>query len=124
MGSINTYEDIYAWQKAHELVLFTYKVTKDLSKEEKFNLIDQMRRAVVSVSSNIVEGFARKSVKESIRFYNVAQASLEELKYQYRICFDLEYIDENTIKDARQICNYTGAALYKWIQSQKENAGL
>ncbi|MFA5022457.1 MAG: four helix bundle protein [Patescibacteria group bacterium] len=56
-------------------------MTKDFPAEEKFGLVSQMRRAAVSLACNIVEGFRRKTIKDSLNFYNIAQGSLEELKY-------------------------------------------
>ena len=60
-GKIHKFEDLEVWQKSHNLVLEIYIITKDFPKEEKFGLISQMRRAVVSVPTNIVEGFRKRS---------------------------------------------------------------
>ena len=124
MGNINSYEDLYVWQKSNELVLRTYSLVKKLPEIEKYNLISQMIRAVVSISSNIVEGFARNSVKDSLRFYNIANASLEELKSQYRICYDLQYLNDEDMQKVKMLCDHVGASLCKWIQSQVKNAKL
>ncbi|MBT4722442.1 four helix bundle protein [Candidatus Falkowbacteria bacterium] len=124
MGQVNSYKDIVAWQHAHKLVLLTYKLTQTLPDTEKFNLISQMRRAVVSVTSNIVEGHARATVKDSLHFYNMALASLTELRYQYLICKDLDFLDEITYESIRKKCRHVGSLIYNWAQSQKANAGL
>jgi len=75
--SIKSFKDILAWQKSHELVLIIYKAIKYLSEHERYNLISQMTRAVVSIPSNIMEGFARMGLADSLKFYNIAQGSLE-----------------------------------------------
>jgi four helix bundle protein len=95
MSSIKSFRDLQVWHKAHELVLLIYKITFDFPKNEVYALVSQMRRAAVSVASNIVEGFKRKSVKGSINFYNMVDASLEELKYQLLLSYDLKYADKN-----------------------------
>jgi len=62
--NIKTFTDLVVWQEAHELVLAIYKITKNFPKEEMYGLVSQMRRAVISVTSNIAEGFSRRSYKE------------------------------------------------------------
>ncbi|PIR78018.1 MAG: four helix bundle protein [Candidatus Magasanikbacteria bacterium CG10_big_fil_rev_8_21_14_0_10_36_16] len=80
MGS-QTFKDLLVWQKAHKMVLEVYKVTSNYPKHELFVLISQIKRATISVPANIVEGFRRVGNQDSIRFYNISDASLEELKY-------------------------------------------
>jgi len=89
---IESFTDLYAWQEGHRLVLLIYKTTKFFPKEEQFGLTNQLRRAVVSVTSNISEGFSRKSSKEKSQFYSVALGSLTELQNQILIARDVEYI--------------------------------
>ncbi len=110
------------WQKTHELVLLTYKLTKTFPSDERFGLTSQMRRASVSTGSNIVEGFKRRSVKDSLLFYNNADASLEELKYQYLVAEDLGYLVETENRRAAELCDHVGKLLYSWCASQRENA--
>ena len=81
-GKIKTFKDLETWKQAHKLVLVIYKLTKTFPKEEKYSLTDQIRRAVVSISSNIAEGFARDSKKDKIRFYSIALGSLIEVQNQ------------------------------------------
>ncbi len=95
MVKISSFRDLKVWQKAHELVLDIYKLTKKFPQEEKYGLISQMRRAAVSITTNIVEGFRRISVKESLNFYNISNGSLEELRYEIQIVFDLGYISSD-----------------------------
>ncbi len=120
MANIKTFRDLQVWQKAHLLVLMTYKLTKNFPKEEIFVLISQIRRAVISVAANIVEGFRRKSLKDSINFYNIADASLEELKYHLLLSKDLQYIEEKNYQEIENLSNEVGKLLTRWIQSQKQ----
>jgi len=121
MRQIKTFQDILAWQKAHQLVLQVYQLTNYFPQSERYALSSQLRRAVVSVASNIVEGFKRKSVKDSLHFYNIAEASLEEVKYQLLIAKDLLYINEEQYSDIKSIFDEVGKTLYGWIKSQKLN---
>ena len=88
---IQRFTDLRVWQGAHVLVLDIYKATKDFPKEEIFGLTSQMRRAAVSVTSNIAEGFVRQTKSDKINFYTIALASLSELRSQMLIARDLEY---------------------------------
>ncbi|GAA5495044.1 four helix bundle protein [Rubritalea squalenifaciens DSM 18772] len=99
---IHSYEDLVAWQKAHALVLRIYQTTNTFPKEELFGLTSQLRRAAVSIPSNIVEGFGRWGSNEKKRFYNIAQASLKEAHYQLRLAEDLNYADTT---DTRLLAN-------------------
>jgi four helix bundle protein len=81
------------WKEAMVLVKEVYRVTKDFPKEEIYGLTSQMRRAAVSVPSNVAEGAARTSAKEFSQFLNVAKGSLSELETQLLIAVDLEYLE-------------------------------
>lgn len=89
--AIERFEQLTVWQKSHAVVLEVYRLTAMLPPSEKFGLMSQMRRAAVSVPANIAEGFKRKGIKEKVRFYNISQASLEELRYYFILCHDLKY---------------------------------
>jgi len=110
-------DKLIVWQKAHELVLKTYEITKDFPKYEQFGLTYQIRRAAVSIPSNIVEGKARGSKVEYKRFLIIARASLEEVKYQLLLAKDLHYIDEQKYKDAYGISDEVGRLLGGLIKS-------
>ena len=116
---VKTFRDIIAWQKSHELVLKIYSVTRKFPKEERFGLISQMRRSAVSVAANIVEGFARKNRKEALPFYNISNASLEELKYHILIFHDLNLIDNNNYSELSDLANESGRVLQAWSISNK-----
>lgn len=97
-GKIKSFTDLTAWQEGHRLVLHVYKITKQFPLEERFSLTDQMRRCVISITSNIAEGFSRNSAKEKIQFYATALGSLTELQNQVLIARDISYIDDKTFK--------------------------
>ena len=117
--TIKSFREIIAWQKAHELVLEVYKVTSDFPRLEEFNLTSQLRRCIVSIPSNITEGFARKSLKDSKRFYIIAEASLEEAKYQILLARDLSYVTLDKYSDLILKADEVGKLLSRWKNSQK-----
>jgi four helix bundle protein len=88
--------DLKVWQKAHQLTLGVYRLSRALPKEERFGLTSQMQRAAVSVSASIAEGFIRSGSKDKARFYNIGRASAEELRYYFLLAKDLGYIPEPT----------------------------
>ena len=91
-SKIKTFKDLLAWKEAHKLVLLTYQLTHKFPKEELFGIVSQMRRAAVSITSNIAEGFGRYSYKEKAQFYSISQGSITELQNQLIISKDLGYI--------------------------------
>lgn len=95
---IQKFTDLITWKEGHKLVLMVYKETKRFPVEEKYALIGQMRRAVVSFTSNIAEGFSKKSSKEKYQFYNTAKASMTELQNQLLIAKDVGYLSEESFK--------------------------
>ena len=97
-SKIKSFTDLRAWQEGHQLVILTYKITKDFPRKDTYSLTDQMRRAAASVTSNIAEGFGRQGYKEKIQFYYLAQGSLTELKNQIIIAKDVDYIDVDIFK--------------------------
>lgn len=101
---IVTFSDLYCWQEGHKLVLMIYGITKNFPQNEKFALVDQMCRAVVSITSNIAEGFSRQGVKEKIQFYLMAKGSLTEIQNQLYIARDVKYISS---KDFDEVWNQT-----------------
>ena len=85
------FKDLEVWQKAHEFVIYTYRLTADFPKTEMFGLTSQLRRAAVSVPANIAEGFRRRGRPEKARFMNIAEASLDEAHYYLILAQDLGY---------------------------------
>lgn len=97
-SKIKSFTDLTVWQKGHQLVLLIYKYTQKFPKEELFGLSNQIRRAIVSFTSNIAEGFSRNSYKEKVQFYSIALGSLTEVQNQLLIAKDLEYITGEEFK--------------------------
>ena len=92
---ITRFEDLSVWQKAHQLVLQVYRITGSFPAEERFGLSSQMRRAAVSIPANLAEGFKKRGVRDKLNFYNIAQGSLEELRYYLILSKDLGYLSDN-----------------------------
>lgn len=91
-SKIKSFSDLIAWKESHKLVLMIYEITKLFPKEETLGLTPQLCRAVVSITSNIAEGFSRNSNKEKIHFYSISLGSLTEVESQLIIVKDLKYI--------------------------------
>jgi four helix bundle protein len=89
---IKSFTDLDAWKEGHKLVIRIYRITKDFPREDAFGLVSQMRRAAVSVTSNIAEGFSRQSYKEKAQFYTMAQGSITELQNQLLIARDVRIL--------------------------------
>ncbi len=92
---IKSFTDLEAWREAHKLVLMIYRVTEKFPRKEIFCLVSQMRRAVISISSNIAEGFSRNTTGEKCQFYGMASGSLTELQNQLLVVRDIKYIENN-----------------------------
>ena len=116
---ITTFRDIIVWQKSHQLAILIYKLTADFPKSEVFGLVGQLRRNAVSVPSNVVEGYKRKSKNDAIRFYVIAESSLEEMKYQLILALDLHYISQTEYQEANNLAEEVGKLLYSWKNNQK-----
>jgi four helix bundle protein len=116
---IRDFTDLRAWQQSHRLVLETYRLTKQFPKEEVFGIVSQMRRAAVSVTSNIAEGFGRQGYKEKTQFYYLAQGSLIELKNQLIVCRDIKYISQQEFEKVSELSNHAHRLLQGLIQKTK-----
>lgn len=115
MKRARRFQDLVVWQKAHQLVLRIYEVTKSFPDNEKFGLISQMRRAAVSIPANIAEGFKKRSEKDKAKFYNISQGSLEELRYYLILAKDLKYLDN--IEELSDLIDEVGRMLHGLIRS-------
>jgi len=118
MKPSKSFQDILVWQKSHQLVLAIYKESNLFPKEELFSLTSQLRRAVISVPANIAEGFKRPGIKDKLRFYNIAQSSLEEVKYFLILSKDLGFIESET---SLLLANEVGKMLEVYAQKTKSN---
>src|SRR5689334_4722723 len=99
-----SFEDVELWKKAHGWVLEIYRFSERFPRHELFGLTSQLRRAAVSVPGNFAEGFRKTSRADKVRFYNIAQGSLEESRYYLILARDLNYGDsQQLIESANEI---------------------
>lgn len=101
----SSYKDLIVWQKGMTLTGDIYKLTEKLPKTETYGLSDQLRRAAVSVPSNIAEGYGRKTQKDFCHFLSIANSSCMEIETQLLICVQLKFLTENDIQNAISILN-------------------
>ena len=99
-SSIKDFTELTTWQKGHELVLTVYKLTAGFPDTERFGLMTQMRRSSVSITSNIAEGFSRRSYIDKKHFYVMAHGSLTEVQNQLIIAKDVGHVGESEYKEA------------------------
>ena len=97
-NKINSYKDLIVWQKSIALVTEIYKLTKAFPAEEKFGIVNQLNRAVVSIPANIAEGWGRESSKNYLQFLRVSRGSLMETETLLVISKNLNYIDDENFR--------------------------
>ena len=110
------YEKLHAWRECHELALAVYGVTKRFPSDERYGLTSQTRRAAFSAAVDIVEGSARRSVKEFRRFLDIALSSLTELGYALRFCREVGVLptqDWSTLNDRQSRARFLTVRLYQ-----------
>lgn len=124
MSTIKAFEELIIWQEARKFTNNIYRVTKKFPKEELYGLTSQMRRAAVSVMSNIAEGFDRRTTKEFISFLIIARASVSEAQNDLYISLDLNYINTENFQTnydyAQKIAKLING-LITYLKSQTEN---
>ncbi len=113
------FKDLVAWQKAMDLVEIVYRLTKLFPVDERFGLTSQLRRAAVSIPSNIAEGQGRNSISEFGRFLSIAYASLREVETQLLIAVRLEYVSQSDFQPVQELCDETGRILNGLMNSLK-----
>ena len=113
-------EELPVWQKAYEMTLLVYIVTKDFPRTETYGLISQLRRSSSSVGANISEGFSRNSTKELIQFLYNARGSCAETLYHLRLGWDLKYLNEKNYQTLRLGYSEVGKQLNGWISSLRK----
>jgi len=116
-----SFEDIFAWQKAHQFVLAVYGVTRTFPESERYGLSSQFQRAAVSIPANIAEGYRRLGQADKLHFMNMAQASLEESRYYCILARDLMYIDGTTYELLSSRVNETSYLLNSYVKGIKDN---
>ena len=109
---IDDYRKLVVWQKAMDLVEESYKITMLLPKDESFGLASQIRRAAVSIPSNIAEGQARHTKKEFLNFLSIARGSKAELDTQIQICIRLSYLTQTQAQGALALCEEVGKMIF------------
>jgi four helix bundle protein len=122
---MNSFRELIVWQKGMALVTSVYGFTRGFPKEEIYGLRDQIRRAAVSVPSNIAEGYGRQSTQDYIRFLQISRGSLYELETQLEIAANLGFLEPDTFVKlddaAREIERMLSALIHK-IRASKEQA--
>ena len=102
--TLRNYKDYEVWQRSMDLAEEVYELIRKLPVEEKFSLADQMRRAAISVPSNIAEGQGRQSDKEFVHFMHIARGSIAELETQLLLCIRLNYLNDALVSNALNLC--------------------
>jgi four helix bundle protein len=109
---IKSYRDLRVWQAAMESVVIVYKMSEQFPSKEAYGLTSQIRRAAVSMPSNIAEGHTRESTKEYLHHLSIAQPSLAEVETQMEIAFRLKYCSQEELDSVLTICGSLGKPLY------------
>lgn len=112
-----SFKDLIVWQKSYKLVLEIYKLTEGFPKSEVYGLSQQMRKAAVSISSNIAEGYGRKHKAEYEHFLSIAYGSLLEVETQYLLSVDLKYVSKYEIIET--LLKEIGAMLYRMLNPKR-----
>jgi four helix bundle protein len=119
--SLKSYKELIVWQKAYELTLLVYKETEKFPKSEIFGLSSQLRRATVSIVSNIAEGYQRQHGGEYIQFLSIAFGSCAEVETQLLLCKDICYLSASNFIVLNNLLTEVGKMLYALITKIKEN---
>jgi four helix bundle protein len=109
--TVNSHHDLQVWQKAIDLVLECYSVTRQFPETERYGLTSQLQRAAVSIPANIAEGHGRGSTKSFINFLWIANGSLKELDTHLTLALRLEYIQESQLQRALRLADEVGRML-------------
>ena len=115
-----SFRDLSVWQRSMDLLEEIYQLLPKLPNEERHALSEQMRRAAVSIPSNIAEGQARDSKKAFLSFLAIAQGSRAEIDTQLEICVRLHYLSEQQVSRAKALCDETGKMLRSMIKGLRD----
>lgn len=121
---VKNFRDIKVWEKAHALTLTIYRLTKTFPPSEQYGITSQMKRAAISIPTNIAEGCCRSSDTEFARFLEIAFASASELEYLLLLSNDLQLIDEPSYSATTTQAEQVKRMLYSFIQRLKEQKPL
>jgi four helix bundle protein len=120
---IKSYRDLRVWQSGMDLVVMIYEISDEFPSKEVYGLTSQIRRAAISVPSNIAEGHTRESTKEYLHHLSIAQASLAEMETQIEIAFRLKYCGQDELDKIQAHSTSLGKQLYSLRNSlQKRNS--
>jgi len=114
---VHTFRDLETWQVAMDLAVEVYKTTARLPRDERFGLVSQMRRAAVSVPSNIAEGFTRDSLDDYRRFLAMSRGSVAELDTQLELCERLEFLTAEAAAPMRKTADRVSGMIYSLRRS-------
>ena len=103
--SVRSYRDLIAWQKAMDLAAGIYRITETFPAREQFGLSNQMRRASVSIPSNIAEGQGRGTTKDYVHFLHISRGSLQELETQLLLAHRLSFAGESEVQSLLSVCD-------------------
>ncbi|MCE2958930.1 MAG: four helix bundle protein [Bacteroidota bacterium] len=113
---MRNFKDLIVWKKAHENALIIYELTKSFPKEEQYGITSQLRRASVSIPTNIAEGSGKFTQKDFANFLQISLGSSHETEYLILLSFDLKYINEYDYKNLNQSINEVKAMLISLIK--------
>jgi four helix bundle protein len=115
---INSPKELKVYKEAHALAMEIFELSKEWPPEEKYSLTDQIRRASVSIPSNIAEGDERGSNKDAVRFFYIAKGSLAELQTQLEIANEIDYLDDKTTNELMDKSRTVGKMLGSLIKAR------
>ena len=119
-GKIKTYKDLIVWQRSIQLVTTVYSLTKTFPSDERFGLVSQLNRAVISIPSNIAEGWGRELSKNYLQFLRISRGSLMEVETMILISKKLGYINEENFKELNKEIEEVGKILQGLIKSVQQ----
>jgi four helix bundle protein len=119
MEKITSFTDLTVWKKAHELELHIYRMTAKLPRSEMFGIIDQLRRASISISANLAEGMGRGTYADRMRFYYNSRGSMYEVESLLLTARDLKYINEIEYNNVDQMVSEVGRLLNSFISKTR-----
>ena len=121
---LRTFKDLKVWQKSYALCMRVYTLTKQFPAEEKFGMVSQLRRASVSIPSNISEGYNKDTTKDYLRFLSIALGSLAEMETQMMLCKDLRICQATECEDVLEAIAEVDRMLRALIRSLKQKSNL
>ena len=119
-----SFEEVFAWKKAHAFVLLVYKITKGFPDDERFGLTSQFRRAAVSIEANIAEGYRKIGKPDKLRFFNISEGSLSECKDYIILSRDLGYINTQQYSELWDASEEANKFLLSYCNGIINNAGI